>query len=100
MAAVAFVACTPVEDIYDEIDAEGQEIVKKAEEYVLTEADYAAISKTALKNAKTKADSTLAKAVKSELALNDFVQAADYVPAILAQTWIAGQWLLCRCNLS
>ena len=35
----AFVACTPVEDIYDEIDAEGQEIVKKAEEYVLTEAD-------------------------------------------------------------
>lgn len=83
----AFAACTPVEDIYDEIDAEGQEVVKKAEEYVLTEADYAAISKTALKNAKTKADSTLAKAVKSELALNDFVQAADYVPAILAQTY-------------
>ena len=80
-------ACQPVEDIYNEIDDKGTTITKTEEEYILTAADYESISKAAKANAKTKADSTLADAVKSRNALNSFATADKYVPQILANLY-------------
>ena len=76
-------ACTPLEDVYDEIDAEGSEVVKTCNEYVLTEADYKSISKAAKVKAKTDAQKDLAAAVEKDLALNEFVTADEYIPTVL-----------------
>lgn len=84
LSLAALASCTPVQDIYDEIDAENAQNVKSKEEYVLTEADYASISKAAEKAASTDDEKALAKAVKTELALNEFATADKFVPAIIA----------------
>ena len=80
-------ACDPLEDIYQEIDSEGVTVVNEKEEYVLTSADYETISKAALKDAKTKADTALANKVKSELALNSFASGDKYIPAVLTSLY-------------
>lgn len=84
---LSMAACTPVEDIYDEIDAEGVEIVKSCEEYVLTEADYKSISKAAKKNAQNDDEKKLAESVETELALNEFATADAYLPAVINQAF-------------
>ncbi|EJW96827.1 hypothetical protein, secreted, partial [gut metagenome] len=84
---LSMAACTPVEDIYDEIDAEGVEIVKSCEEYVLTEADYKSISKAAKKNAQNDEQKKLAESVETELALNEFATADAYLPAVINQVF-------------
>lgn len=83
MGAMA-VACDPMDDIYNEIDAEGTVVVKTIEEYVLTEDDYAQITKSALKDAATDEEKALANAVKNDLALNSFATAEKYVPGIIS----------------
>ncbi len=80
-------ACDPMEDIYDEIDAQGITITKTEKEYVLTKADYSAISKLAKKDAKTKEDSTMAGRVASDMALNSFAKGDVYIPKILPQIY-------------
>ena len=87
LLGVAIVACDPLEDIYQEIDSEGVTVVNEKEEYVLTSADYETISKAALKDAKTKADTALANKVKSELALNSFASGDKYIPAVLTSLY-------------
>lgn len=48
MGLIIFNACDPMEDIYDEIDAKGDDVVS-AIEYVLTSDDYASIAELAVK---------------------------------------------------
>ena len=81
------VACDPMEDIYDEIDAESTVITKSEEEYVLTKADYEAISGAAKKAATTDAEKKAADDVKKQLALNEIVSGDKYVPALLGKIY-------------
>ena len=84
------VSCDPMEDIYNEIDAQENVIKKTEDEYVLTKADYESIASTASKKAKDEKNEELslwASKVKSELALNEFVSADGYVPALLAKLY-------------
>lgn len=87
LAGGLFTACDPMEDIYNEIDAQGTVITKSEEEYVLSKADYATISKLAQKNATNKNDSNMAKRVASDMALNDFAKGETYIPEILADIY-------------
>lgn len=84
LAGGLFAACDPMEDIYNEIDAQGTVITKSEVEYVLSKADYETISKLAQKNATNKNDSNLAKRVASDMALNDFAKGETYIPEVLA----------------
>lgn len=78
------VSCDPLDDIYNEIDAKGNDVTKTKEEYVLTQADYESISAAALKDAgEDEANKALANRVKTDLALNSFATADKYVPAVL-----------------
>ena len=83
------VSCEPMEDIYNEIDAQ-ENPIKKTDEYVLTKADYESISKAALNKEKEEPNQELKNAalkVKSELALNELVSADAYIPAILSKLY-------------
>lgn len=87
------VSCDPMEDIYDEIDAEETVITKSEDEYVLTKADYEAISKAAGKDAQNDDEKYLASSVAKKQALNNFASAEKYVPTLLAKmyaTWGKG----------
>ncbi len=77
-------ACDPMDEIYNNLDAQGTVVSKTMEEYVLTEADYASISTAAGKVATTDEEKALAKAVKTDLALNEFATADKFVPSIIA----------------
>lgn len=56
--------------------------------YTLVDADYSTISKEALKVAKTKKDSTIAKAIATNKFLLDTVPAKTYVPYFLATQFL------------
>ncbi len=56
--------------------------------YTLVDADYSTISKEALKVAKTKKDSTIAKAIATNKFLLDTVPAKTYVPYFLATKFL------------
>ncbi len=62
-------ACDPMDDIYNEIDAEGTTNTQTMAEYVLTDADYETISSAAAKAATSDAEKALANAVKTDKAL-------------------------------
>lgn len=64
LASLALFACNPMEDIYDKLDAV-QEPLHEDVTYTFVTADYAAMSKIALKHATTKTDSTIAKLIAS-----------------------------------
>ena len=67
------VSCDPLGDIYQEIDAQGSDVTKSKEEYVLTKADYESIAKAALADAgEDETNKALANKVKTDLALNSF----------------------------
>lgn len=78
-------ACDPMDDIYNEIDAEGTTNTQTMAEYVLTDADYETISSAAAKAATSDAEKALANAVKTDKALNEFASAEKYVPSIIAK---------------
>lgn len=88
LSALAFFACEPLEDAYDTIDkTDPQAVVKTMEDYVLTDADYTAISKAALADVEkdNKEQEAKAKAVASSDALNDFATGGEYLPEIVAK---------------
>lgn len=78
-------ACDPLDEIYNEIDAEGTTNTRTMAEYVLTDADYETISTAAGKAATSDVEKALAAAVKTDKALNEFASAEKYVPAIIAK---------------
>lgn len=78
-------ACDPMDEIYNEIDTEGTTNTQTMAEYVLTDADYETISTAAGKAAASDVEKTLASAVKTDKALNEFASAEKYVPAIIAK---------------
>ena len=69
---LAFTACDPNEKLYQELD-EMQEPYNKKIEYTVTSSDYSAVG----------------GAVSTYQAFNDTAQAMDYVPAMLAQKYVA-----------
>lgn len=71
-------ACDPMDDIYNEIDAEGTTNTQTMAEYVLTDADYETISSAAAKAATSDAEKALANAVKTDKALNEFASAEKF----------------------
>ncbi|MEG1587273.1 MAG: choice-of-anchor J domain-containing protein [Bacteroidales bacterium] len=90
LSVLSLQGCDPMHDIDKALDAKeeadrdgGNSNIQKSLNYTLAAADYAAISKAALANAKTPEDSTLAKSVASKLALNQFVKSSEYLPAIM-----------------
>lgn len=78
-------ACDPMDEIYNEIDAEGTTNTQTMAEYVLTDTDYETISTAAGKAAVSDVEKALANAVKTDKALNEFASAEKYVPAIIAK---------------
>jgi len=64
LASMVLFACNPMEDIYDKLDA-AQEPLHENVTCTFVAADYAAMSKIALKNATTGADTALAKLIAS-----------------------------------
>jgi len=84
IAVVALSSCDKtINDVYDELDGVKNPL-NKTVDYTLTSADYAAISTAALADATTDAETLLARAVASTLALNNFATADKYVPARLS----------------
>lgn len=81
--ALAFASCEPMEDVYDEIDAnKGFEYVQNIE-YTLSAEDYSSISKMALVSATNADDTVKAKAIESLLSFSDERLAANYLPGFL-----------------
>lgn len=78
-------ACDPMDEIYNEIDAEGTTNTRTMAEYVLTDTDYETISTAAGKAAASDVEKALAAAVKTDKALNEFASAEKFVPAIIAK---------------
>lgn len=85
LLGVFAVACDPMDEIYNEIDAEGTTNTRTMVEYVLTDADYETISTAAGKTAASDVEKALASAVKTDKALNEFASAEKFVPAIIAK---------------
>ena len=84
------VSCDPLDDIYAELDAEQDIVVKTIEEYILTSEDYATISSLAVKDAgDDKGKKKMAEAVAKEQALNSFAQPSVYIPKILADKFFS-----------
>lgn len=84
LLGVLMASCNPMDDIYNDIDAKGNDVTKTKEEYVLTQADYESISAAALKDAgKDEVNEAWANRVKTDLALNSFATAEKYIPGIL-----------------
>ncbi len=94
LSTIALFSCDPLKDTYEQLDKDfdpNAQVVKTMDEYILTAADYATISKTATSAAKQLSgeDSlnlvNAAKLVASENALNAIVNKSDYIPAIVAK---------------
>lgn len=81
-------SCNPLEDTYQKLD-DAKEPYKEAISYTLVSADYANASKLALKDALTHDDSTLAKAIKTQLAFNERFAGKDYIPGLLIMNFPA-----------
>ncbi|MGB4329765.1 MAG: hypothetical protein WBJ36_12875, partial [Tenuifilum sp.] len=81
-------ACDPMEDTYQKLD-DAKQPYKDVITYTLVSADYTNASNLALKDAKTYDDSTLAKAIKTQLAFNERFAGKDYIPDILTKNFPA-----------
>ena len=87
MFIIAFSACDPNENIYDDLDKLVPEYEGTVESFIFTADDYATASSYAKKDAVGigDADSTYAKLIKSMEAFNNYYPAEDYVGSVLAE---------------
>lgn len=79
---VAFSACDPNEEIYEQLD-ELKEPYKGSVEYTLTSNDYETLTSLALANASNAEDSTWAEYITEFEAFNDSFPGYDYIPHLL-----------------
>jgi len=79
---VAFSACDPNEEIYEQLD-ELEEPYKGSVEYTLTSNDYETLTSLALANASNEQDSTWAEYITEFEAFNDSFPGYDYIPHLL-----------------
>lgn len=79
---LAFCACDPMADTYEELDGLKTPITKQFD-YTMVAADYKTASDEALKTAKTKEDSTNAKKINTQKYFTEQLSAKQYVPAFL-----------------
>ncbi|MDD2797479.1 MAG: hypothetical protein PHV20_02690 [Bacteroidales bacterium] len=89
LSSVLFLAsCDPMADTYSLID---QNAAPYAESKAITlvNGDYTTIKTLALKDAKTKRDSTYIKLIDTNKSFSDSAQAKDYIPAYLANAFKA-----------
>lgn len=84
MFIIAFSACDPNEEIYDELD-NLKEPYHNSVEYTFTADDYATVTEYALANAVTDDDKTYAEFIENMEAFNQFFTAEDYVGYVLAE---------------
>ena len=84
IALFSLVACDPMGDIHDEVDA-GIPDPSATFSSIVTSAGYTSISNAALKDATNAADSAIAKSIKDKNALPEGY-AALYIPAIIKNT--------------
>jgi len=84
MFIIAFTACDPNEEIYDELD-NLKEPYHNSVEYTFTADDYATVTEYALANAVTDDDKTYAELIENMEAFNQFFTAEDYVGYVLAE---------------
>ncbi|MGD9992084.1 MAG: choice-of-anchor J domain-containing protein [Salinivirgaceae bacterium] len=82
IVALFAVACNPMDEVYDELDAR-IEPYREDISYTLAAEDYKAIRNAAIKLAETKEDSAWANSIQNDLALNQKYSAADFVAPIL-----------------
>lgn len=82
IVALFAVACNPMDEVYDELDAR-IEPYKEDISYTLAAEDYKAIRNAAIKLAENKEDSAWANSIQNDLALNQKYSAADFVAPIL-----------------
>lgn len=89
VAILFFAACNPNEDLYQELDTEFDVPYHEDIEYVFTSADYTAASSAAMADATNAEDSAYAGYIKTFESFNSKYKASDYVPAVLAQNFLA-----------
>ncbi|MCD4832579.1 MAG: hypothetical protein K8R31_02200 [Bacteroidales bacterium] len=83
---IVFSACDPMEDIYNEIDAD-REPVNAEVSYTFTADDYAAASEYAIKDAVTVEDTANAEDIEDMEAFNMYYTAETYVPYVLTDMY-------------
>lgn len=88
VVTVLFSACNPNKDIYDDLD-EQKEAYHNTVDLTFTDSDYETAGKLALATAQNASDSSKAYAVKNYKNFSDYVSAADFVPAYLANRFLA-----------
>ncbi len=82
---VAFAACNPNEDLYDELDDLKGDFNGIIENYTLIDDDYGIAVEAALIDALNETDTTYAELLESMLAFNSYFTAENYVGSILAE---------------
>jgi hypothetical protein len=89
ISGILLAGCNPNEELYDELDKETSDAYTDQLEYTLTEGDYATIADLALANATSAEDSNMIENIDTYGAFGDEFKAADYVPAFLANKYLA-----------
>lgn len=86
LGLIVFNACDPMEDIYNEIDAD-KEPVNAEVSYTFTADDYETASEYAIKDAVTVADTANAEDIEDIEAFNMYYTAETYVPFVLEELY-------------
>jgi len=89
ITGIFLAGCNPNEELYDELDKVTSDAYTDQLEYTLTEGDYSTIADLALADAETPEDSSRIENIDEYGAFADEFKAADYVPAFLANKYIA-----------
>jgi len=88
IAGLLFTACNPNKDIYDAIE-KAKTPYHESFDIELSNADYTSIKKLALQTAQNAEDSATAQDIDIYKSFSVVRSAADYIPAFLADTYIA-----------
>ncbi len=89
IAALFFSACNPNEELYNEHDEVISNFYNENIEYIFTVDDYKHASYAAMDDAVTSEDSAYAGYIKTFESFNSHYTASDYIPAVLADNFIA-----------
>jgi len=89
ISGIILAGCNPNEELYDELDKVTSDAYTDQLEYTLSESDYSTIADLALADAQTPEDSSRIENIDDYYAFADEFKAADYVPAFLANKYVA-----------
>lgn len=86
LAALSMASCDPMEDVYNELDADKLPL-NNSVTYSLISEDYKALSAKALEIADTKEDSVMARNILKQQAFNDTFTPSQLVPGLIASKY-------------